>query len=73
MCNGVKEEHGVDGGRPPRETRANESTSRTEPGTQHPGAQSVYPAARQRGLRLAGVCPSVLSAGTTALQDPTQA
>ncbi|KAG3128673.1 hypothetical protein C6341_g24448 [Phytophthora cactorum] len=54
MCNGVKEEHGVDGGRPPRETRANESTSRTEPGTRHPGAQSVYPAARQRGLRLAG-------------------
>ncbi|KAG6942946.1 hypothetical protein JG687_00018771 [Phytophthora cactorum] len=43
MCNGVKEEHGVDGGRPPRETRANESTSRTEPGTRHPGAQSVSP------------------------------
>ncbi|KAG4038766.1 hypothetical protein PC123_g25673 [Phytophthora cactorum] len=41
MCNGVKEEHGIDGGRPPRETRSNESTSRTEPGTRHPGPRSV--------------------------------
>ncbi|KAF1791786.1 hypothetical protein GQ600_25934 [Phytophthora cactorum] len=39
--NGVKEHHGVDGGRPPREMRANDSTSRTESGTRHPGAWSV--------------------------------